>query len=47
VLCFEIVAKRHRQWLLAYVAGAISETDTPETLIELIKQRRRWLNVRG
>jgi cellulose synthase/poly-beta-1,6-N-acetylglucosamine synthase-like glycosyltransferase len=41
ILCFEILAKRHRQWLLRYVTGAVADTDAPTTLIELIKQRRR------
>lgn len=44
ILCFEILARRHRQWLLKYVTGATAETDCPQGLIELIKQRRRWLN---
>jgi chitin synthase len=44
ILCFEILAKKYRQWLLRYVPGAIAETDAPQTLVELIKQRRRWLN---
>jgi chitin synthase len=44
ILCFEIVAKKHRQWLLKYVQGSVAETDAPLTLVELIKQRRRWLN---
>ncbi|RYE83892.1 MAG: hypothetical protein EOO65_03200, partial [Methanosarcinales archaeon] len=38
------MAKRHRQWLLRYIPGALAETDAPATLVELIKQRRRWLN---
>jgi len=44
ILCFEILARKHRQWLLRYVPGAVADTDTPQTLVELIKQRRRWLN---
>lgn len=37
-------AKKHRLWLLRWVSGAIAYTDTPQTLVGLIKQRRRWLN---
>ena len=37
-------AKRHRMWLLRWVAGATAHTDTPQSLVALIKQRRRWLN---
>jgi chitin synthase len=29
---------------LRFVAGAIADTDAPPSLVELIKQRRRWLN---
>jgi chitin synthase len=44
ILCFEIVARRHRRWLLKYIPGSVADTDVPETLLELLKQRRRWLN---
>lgn len=44
VLCFELVAKRNSDWTLHYEAGAIADTDVPGTILELIKQRRRWLN---
>jgi cellulose synthase/poly-beta-1,6-N-acetylglucosamine synthase-like glycosyltransferase len=44
ILCFQIVARPNRRWLLRYISNAFAETDTPETLLELIKQRRRWLN---
>lgn len=38
VLCFELLAKKNRTWTLHYTAGAVAETDVPETLLELIKQ---------
>lgn len=44
ILCFELVAKRNASWVLTYVKSAIGETDVPETMVQLIKQRRRWLN---
>lgn len=44
ILCFELVAKRKSRWVLTYVCSAQGETDVPEEMPELIKQRRRWLN---
>jgi chitin synthase len=44
ILCFELVAKRKASWVLHYVKSAYAETDVPDSLAELISQRRRWLN---
>lgn len=44
ILCFELVARRECNWTLKYVKNAVAETDVPSTLLDLIKQRRRWLN---
>ncbi|KAI9891522.1 MAG: Chitin synthase, class 1 [Vezdaea aestivalis] len=44
ILCFELVAKRRSHWILQYVKSSTGETDVPETMSELILQRRRWLN---
>ena len=44
ILCFEISAKRGKAYTLTFVREAVAVTDIPTTLIELIKQRRRWLN---
>ncbi|KAI9314163.1 chitin synthase 1 [Dichotomocladium elegans] len=44
ILCFELVAKKHNQWLLHYVSNAYGETDVPNGVAEFISQRRRWLN---
>jgi chitin synthase len=44
ILCFEVVMKADKEWLLKYVKSAAAETDVPKTLDELISQRRRWLN---
>ena len=44
ILCFELVSKRNCHWILQYVKSATGETDVPDTMTELILQRRRWLN---
>ncbi|ORZ14903.1 glycosyltransferase family 2 protein [Lobosporangium transversale] len=44
ILCFELVAKRNDAWTLRYVKAAWAETDVPDSVPELISQRRRWLN---
>lgn len=44
ILCFELVAKAGDKWTLTYVKPSKAETDVPETAVELIGQRRRWLN---
>ncbi|KAJ1560075.1 Chitin synthase, class 2, partial [Cladochytrium tenue] len=44
ILCFELVMKETEPWLLKYVKSARAETDVPDSLADLIKQRRRWLN---
>ena len=44
ILCFELVSKRNCHWILQYVKSATGETDVPDTVAELIMQRRRWLN---
>ncbi|KAH8093838.1 chitin synthase, partial [Phellopilus nigrolimitatus] len=45
ILCFELVAKAAPdRWTLTYVKPSKAETDVPESAVELIGQRRRWLN---
>ena len=44
ILCFELLARKNCSWTMLYVKDAIARTDVPTTLIDLIKQRRRWLN---
>jgi len=44
ILCFELVTKKGSKWTLQYVKSAHAETDVPGTVVELVKQRRRWLN---
>ena len=41
MLCFELLAKKNRTWTLHFTAGAVAETDVPETLLDLLKQVRR------
>ena len=44
ILCWELVARRDASWILKYVCEAYGETDCPDTIAELVGQRRRWLN---
>ncbi|CAG8720264.1 18422_t:CDS:2, partial [Acaulospora morrowiae] len=44
ILCFELVTKRNNAFVLHYVKSAYAETDVPDDVASLIKQRRRWLN---
>lgn len=44
ILCFELVAKRDKNYVLRYVSGAKAETDVPEHIDDFVLQRRRWLN---
>lgn len=44
ILCFELICQKDRTWTLHYVKNALATTDAPPTLLELLKQRRRWLN---
>jgi len=44
ILCFELIARKGKAWTLEYVKGAVAETDVPVELVDLLKQRRRWLN---
>ena len=44
ILCFELLAKRGKKWTLHYCKDALAVTDVPGSLIDLLKQRRRWYN---
>jgi len=44
ILCFALIAMEDKNWVLRYVKGAVATTDVPTSLVDLIKQRRRWLN---
>jgi chitin synthase len=44
ILCWELVSKRSSRWTLHYVKSAYAITDVPDTVPELVSQRRRWLN---
>jgi chitin synthase len=34
ILCWELVAKRHEQWVLKYVKSATGETDVPGKIVD-------------
>ena len=42
-LCFEIVTRQNCAWLLRYEPNAIAYVDVPQTIVEFLQQRRRWL----
>jgi chitin synthase len=44
ILCFEVVFKANCKWHLKYIGAAKAEVDIPETFIDFVSQRRRWLN---
>lgn len=44
ILCWELVSKRDSAWVLHYERSAYAVTDVPDTVADLISQRRRWLN---
>lgn len=44
ILCFELFARKDCSYTLHYVKDSIAETDVPTTLVDLLKQRRRWIN---
>jgi cellulose synthase/poly-beta-1,6-N-acetylglucosamine synthase-like glycosyltransferase len=43
-LCFEIVTRQNCAWLLRYEPNAIAYVDVPQTIVDFLQQRRRWLN---
>lgn len=44
ILCLELMCQTNRANILRYVKESVAETDVPETLNELLAQRRRWIN---
>ncbi len=44
ILCFEIISRANNKWFLRYADGCYGETDVPYRLVDLMAQRRRWLN---
>jgi chitin synthase len=44
ILCLELMCQEKRSNFLRYVKESIAETDVPESLNELLAQRRRWIN---
>ena len=43
-MCLEIIAKENEEYVLHYIPGTKCLTDTPTSLIGLLKQRRKWYN---
>ena len=41
---FEVLTRQNHNYILHYNEDAIAVTDCQETLHNLMKQRRRWLN---
>lgn len=44
ILGFEVLVKENCKWVLSYVYDSVADTDVPESIVGLVKQRRRWLN---
>lgn len=44
ILCFELVVKKSKSYLLRYIHDSYAVTDVPSQIPEFINQRRRWLN---
>jgi chitin synthase len=44
IMCLEIIAKKKKEWIIRYIPGAKCLTDPPLSLVDLVKQRRRWFN---
>lgn len=44
IMCIELLTKRDNHWTMEYIKGATAATDVPVSVINLVNQRRRWLN---
>jgi cellulose synthase/poly-beta-1,6-N-acetylglucosamine synthase-like glycosyltransferase len=44
VLCLSLVSKPGQSYMLRYIRKSVAETDVPDSLINLLAQRRRWIN---
>jgi len=44
VLCYETLCQTDQSWTFSYVKNACAITDAPSDLVELLKQRKRWMN---
>ena len=44
IMCYEIVHQKGKNYRLVYMPGAVAITDPPNNFVELIQQRRRWVN---
>lgn len=43
ILCFEVFAKAQEAWTVRYVKPSKAETDVPDSAVDLICQRRKWI----
>lgn len=44
IMCLEILTKKDCNYILKFIPGAKALTDPPMSLMQLLKQRRRWYN---
>lgn len=44
VMCMQIYIKENEGFYLTYIPDAKAFTDAPDSLLVLMKQRRRWMN---
>ena len=44
IMCLQIYIKTNEKYNLAYVPDAKAFTDAPDSMLVLMKQRRRWMN---
>ena len=44
VLCLSLFTKRNEAYTLRYVRKSVAETDVPDSITDLMAQRRRWIN---
>ena len=43
-MSLELLTKKNQKYMLGYIPSAIARTDPVETVGDLMRQRRRWIN---